>query len=94
MVPPFEDMANRWETRTNEWLERMFRLRLVRWDDHDVDYLPQFYIANGLSPRGVYHSVIYSGGKLVHDPHPSGAGISAVEWTWHLEVVACSPSRH
>lgn len=37
-------------------------------------------IAVGKSPRGVYHSVIYQEGKLVHDPHPSKAGIEKPEW--------------
>lgn len=90
MVPPWEDMFGRgaWKQRTDEWLERLFQQRLVRTQGHELAILPEFYIANGLSPREVYHSVIYSAGKLVHDPHPSNAGIGDVEWTWHLEPVA------
>jgi hypothetical protein len=87
MVPPFDDMFGRsdWSVRVDEWLERMFRLRRVRTDESSTATLPEFYIASGLSPRGVRHSVIYSRGEMVHDPHPSGAGIASVEWTWHLE---------
>jgi hypothetical protein len=90
MVPPFDDMFGRtdWNTRVDEWLERMFRLRRVRTDESSVVTLPEFYIASGLSPRGVRHSVIYSHGEMVHDPHPSGAGIASVEWTWHLEAIS------
>ncbi len=86
MVPPFEDMFNRsdWRDRIDEWATRMFGLVLVRTDGHPIAELPEFYIASGLSPRGVRHSVIYSGGALVHDPHPSGAGIASVEWCWHF----------
>ena len=89
MVPPFEDMFGRsdWSERVDEWLERLFGVRRARIDGHVVENLPEFYIASGLSPRGVRHSVIYSRGALAHDPHPSGAGIVAVEWTWHLEKV-------
>jgi hypothetical protein len=88
MVPPFEEMFDRsdWRERVDQWLERMFRLRLVRTDGHAIDALPEFYLGSGLSPRGVRHSVVYSRGELVHDPHPSGAGIRDVEWTWHLEA--------
>ncbi len=84
MVPPFEDMRDTWETRTQEWLARCFGLRMVRAFPDDAVALPEYYIASGLSPRGVRHSVIYSHGALVHDPHPRRAGITDVEWTWHL----------
>lgn len=87
MVPPFDQMFGRndWRVRVDEWLERIFKMELVDASGHQVDQLPEFYIASGQSPRGVKHSVIYSAGTLVHDPHFSDAGIAAVEWTWHLE---------
>lgn len=91
MVPPFEQMFGRDQHfigRANKWLERFFKVTIVRRSEHDPAQLPPFYIANGLSPRGVYHSVIYSRGALVHDPHYSDAGIEKVEWTWHLEPIA------
>jgi hypothetical protein len=81
MVPPFEDMFGRddWRVRVNEWLATVHKLAMVRKAGHPVDQLPEFYIANGMSPRGVY-----SRGKLAHDPHYSGAGIADVEWCWSL----------
>ena len=86
MVPPFEDMFGRddWRHRTDEWLARFFNLKLIRTPGHDWATLPEFYIANGLSPREVYHSVIYKAGAMVHDPHPSGTGIVGVECCFHL----------
>lgn len=86
MVPPFEEMFSRdnWLERVQEWLRTMFGVHLRRMSGHDIEHLPEFYIASGLSPRGVRHSVIFSAGALVHDPHPSRAGIADVEWTWHL----------
>lgn len=81
MVPPFEDMFGRgggtWQWRAEEWLERIFRLELVTVSGHPGLDLPEYYIANGPSLRGVKHSVIYRAGTLVHDPHPSGAPASA-----------------
>ncbi len=88
MVPPFEDMFGRTDhymERCQRWLQQMLKLQLVRVEGHPQDKLPEFYIANGLSPRGVYHSVIYSAGNLVHDPHFSDAGIDpVVNWCWYL----------
>ncbi len=88
MVPPFEDMFGRHTdhhmTRCAEWLRRMFGLHLVRTEGHQFEALPEFYMASGLSPRGVFHAVICSNGKMVHDPHPSDAGVAVVEWTQHL----------
>jgi len=34
------------------------------------------YIASGVSPRGIRHAVIMREGRLVHDPHPSGTGLT------------------
>lgn len=39
------------------------------------DDSPGYYIANGMSPRGLRHSVIWSKDGLIHDPHPEGGGI-------------------
>lgn len=90
MVPPFEDMFARhdWDERVVEWLRRMFGLRQRRIDGHPSEGLPEFYMAIGPAARGVHHIVIYSGGKMVHDPHPSDAGLVRVEFCRVLEPVA------
>ncbi len=92
MVPPFDDMFGRkdWYNRPREWLEKMCRKSLKHFvvhddEEHPLDVLPEFYIATGKSPRGVYHAVIYSKGKLFHDPHPSDAGIISVQGIEYLE---------
>lgn len=92
MVPPFEQMFGRgeWRRRVDQWLGRMFGLEMARTDGHKPDGLPEFYIASGLSPRGVAHAVIYRRGEIAHDPHPSDAGIASVEYTWHLRPVSSS----
>jgi len=42
----------------------------------DIPNYIQFYIATGNSPRGnLKHAVVFSGGKLVHDPHPDQTGV-------------------
>lgn len=34
--------------------------------------------ASGTSPRGVRHMCVYAGGEIVHDPHPSRAGLTEI----------------
>lgn len=85
MVPPFEDMYGRkdrseWATRFDDWLEKFFHMERVTQPCYQEGHTPEFYIASGMSPRGVYHAVIYSKGKMVHDPHPSGLGIEKVDY--------------
>ena len=36
-----------------------------------------YYLAVGLSPRGVYHCCVYKDGKLAHDPHKNEGDIIA-----------------
>ncbi|ONI65642.1 hypothetical protein CSIV_05020 [Microbacterium sp. CSI-V] len=47
----------------------------------DVDGL---CLAIGMSPRGVEHVVVWGPDGLIHDPHPSGAGIEARQF-WFIE---------
>jgi hypothetical protein len=89
MVPPFEDMFGRseWYERIDQWLAKAHGLERVRIHGHPVEDLPEFYLASGLSPRGVHHAVIYSKGALVHDPHFSDAGIASVERVEYLRPI-------
>lgn len=69
-----------WWTRTVEWLgERGITPLMCRLSaESEIDeLLPNTYsIASGKSPRGDFdHSVLYFGGKMIHDPHPSDAGL-------------------
>ena len=42
----------------------------------------EFYMAHGVSPRGIRHSVIYSNGELLYDPHPSNGGVIPDLYLW------------
>jgi hypothetical protein len=57
------------------------------------DYRPPgFHILSGKSPRGDYmHSVVARGAEVVHDPHPSRAGLdSRVDF---IVLVPFDPAR-
>ncbi|MGH2666067.1 hypothetical protein [Flavobacterium sp.] len=47
----------------------------------------EYYLVSGKSPRNpdVYHICIYHKGKLWHDPHPDGTGITTEEYFEYLE---------
>lgn len=77
---------------------RPFGLTLVLVDLRPEITIPAelYVIANGPSPRGHRHAVIYRGDELAHDPHPDGGGILSIEYLsfllpLHLEV-SCVPS--
>lgn len=46
------------------------------------DYLN--YIASGKSPRGLHHAVVMSEGVIVHDPHPSNAGLAEAPTRFYI----------
>lgn len=37
-----------------------------------------YSIISGKTVRDTDHSVVYRGDRMVHDPHPSGAGLSSI----------------
>ncbi len=78
-VPNFVESDDWWEA-TAMWLAgRGKSLVLVAADPNQGWALckgPGLFIASGKSPRGYFlHSVVFGAGGMVHDPHPSGAGI-------------------
>lgn len=42
------------------------------------------YLASGKTVRGRHHMVIMNDGRLVHDPHPSRAGLTKVDCIYLL----------
>lgn len=49
------------------------------------NYVPEVpYLASGPASRGVHHMVVMSGGKLLHDPHPSRDGLTSVDQVFVL----------
>ncbi|AXQ69676.1 hypothetical protein HOU03_gp094 [Caulobacter phage CcrSC] len=62
--------------------EQGYHLQMMR-----KEFAPRtLYLASGPSPRDaeLSHMVVMQDGKLYHDPHPSGAGITEVKHVWIL----------
>lgn len=67
----------RWLPKLDHWLATF------RWRPHVFSEHPQGWsdpcIALGNGPRGRPHAVVWAGGvhgRIVHDPHPSRAGLA------------------
>lgn len=80
-VPHFVlfDEPGAWLDAFVVWLRgRGLRIQNLTLDDVEDECL-----ALGMSPRGVEHIVVWGPDGLVHDPHPSRAGIEARQF-WAL----------
>lgn len=76
-VPHFGPGHEWWDNACNWARKRGWQLEYlpVYWPAKPTG----FYIANGPSPRGIRHSVVYQDGQLVHDPHPQNVGLTCIE---------------
>lgn len=61
--------------------------------EHGID---GYIIVAGESPRNkdVRHAVVYYGKKMVHDPHPSKAGIVKAEYYYRIEKLGAEFERN
>ena len=57
---------------------------LTRYPEYGLPNIDDYIIVSGDSPRfnDIGHSVIYKDGVMVHDPHPSKAGIGRLRGYW------------
>jgi hypothetical protein len=92
-VPNFcEGHADGWFSRMGAWL-RERGLAAFWFKGPPLESLADVYvIVSGQSPRGDYlHATVWRGSEMVHDPHPSRAGIGEVSDT--IVLLALNPSR-
>lgn len=77
--------ADEWFQETQRWLAKRgtgtvyYTGGQTALDELTALYPAAYCIVAGPGPRGCDHVVIYRGGEMVHDPHPSGAGLVEVE---------------
>lgn len=55
---------------------------LTDWTTEHPPVPSGFYLAAGNAPNGSRHVVVMFGGKMVHDPHPSRAGLKTIDVVW------------
>jgi hypothetical protein len=70
-----------WHEKMNDWLMETAGIYEITVAANSM-YLEQTYgfaILNGMSERGVMHSVVIHNGLMVHDPYPGGTGIATPE---------------
>lgn len=83
----YEDVG--WYALLNRWLaKRGWRVRVI--SKYMANKLKgKHYFVTGLSPNypGEYHICIFKNGKMVHDPHPEGRGITTKEEYSILEKI-------
>jgi hypothetical protein len=66
-------------------LDDWFAERGWSWQMRSKDYQPLgLYLADGKTERGTFHFVVMENGEMVHDVHPSRAGLLAVSHVWVL----------
>lgn len=46
---------------------------IALWEETGTQF---FHLISGTSPRGFFHCCVGLNGRVVHDPHPSGGGVS------------------
>jgi hypothetical protein len=81
-VPSFYGLrtSEYWQALTDFCTSRGFELYRI---DGERIY-DGLYLVDGPSERGCGHFVVMRNGKLVHDPHPSRAGLRSIVNTWLL----------
>lgn len=81
-VPHFAAMGDDW----GEMLQAWANARRLTWVALPPEAVPAGMptILQGWSERGVPHVVVGKGIEMVHDPHPSRAGIVEVQEAWAL----------
>ncbi|UGY15151.1 hypothetical protein HAP48_0042605 [Bradyrhizobium septentrionale] len=81
-VPNFHDCEEGFWAGFNNFV-RSRGMAILALRNGDFDYWLRtsgvHYLAYGPAERGVLHAVVYRGGKLAHDPHPSRAGLLQVD---------------
>lgn len=60
--------------QVREWLDTLGYRLIFLPSGFNMNF-PGYYIAGGPSKRGVSHAIVMHGPNVIHDPHPSRAGI-------------------
>ncbi|MDV7194776.1 hypothetical protein [Mycolicibacterium fortuitum] len=103
-VPHFvQDHGGEWFEATNAWLAERYGERfwyyvgeeVARAENRAGETTREYVLLDGKSPRGDWYHVVVADavtGQMVHDPHPSRAGLASITGVFALLPVAQSES--
>lgn len=79
-VPDFYSRyGSEWFDAFARWMNLFYVVPVMYSAEHKVPARDALHLMGGLSPRGIPHSVVGLNGAMIHDPHPSGAGLTHIE---------------
>jgi hypothetical protein len=79
--------------RVNRFLKSfgLFLVDMTGFDfSTDGETAEVYHLIYGYTERGTYHAVVGKNGRVIHDPHPSKAGLIGNDWIYGLLVKAFS----
>jgi hypothetical protein len=70
-----------WHGTMSAYLYKHHGLMLLRADGRLTQFVTpkSWHLISGMSPRGLSHAVVGHAGEMIHDPHPSRAGVLSVD---------------
>jgi len=109
-VPDFCQAGDdKWFDDFQEWLSRRGMCATIVQCESDDEFrmiAPNgACLVGGTSPRGFDHAAVYLDGKLFHDPHPEGGGLTSLsdiivvwplswdEWSRRPQEVPAPPAK-
>lgn len=81
-LPRFEEMdKDKWRKAFENWLGTQgYSLSITK----EQPITDGYYMMLGKTVRGVLHCVVAKQGNMVHDPHPSGTGLTTITRYWQF----------
>jgi len=86
-VPSFGDLGDEWGGHFDRFLADFgIQAANIAAPPGNGDWVPAgYHLIGGRTHRGILHSVVGYRGKMIHDPHPGGAGLVS-EDSWMIFV--------
>lgn len=91
-VPHFASFGSEWGEKLFEWCDAWGIWPIwVNKSQEKFKSVTGYTIGCGPGPRGFQHAIVCMDGKMIHDPHPSRAGL--IEITDHITFVLREPAK-
>ena len=74
-VPAFGHKNKNWWDDFRRWCHKRELEPLIVTFPEEAELPECYYIGSGQGKRGLLHSTVWYGDRLIHDPHPSRSGL-------------------